>query len=154
MGSKRLFVLTLFLLCSTVVMAVPTTQEVEEALSCQCGCGLTVHSCNHLQCGFAVPAKQTIAELVSQGKGKEEITAAFVARYGEKVLSAPTISGFNLAAWITPFLAILVGGGLIGLVSLRWTRNRTQNEQEKPSSVLGTDQYRDRLKKELETFEN
>jgi cytochrome c-type biogenesis protein CcmH len=100
-----------------------------------------------------VPAKQTIAEQVSQGKGKEEITAAFVARYGEKVLSAPTTSGFNLAAWITPFLAILVGGGLIGLVSLRWTRNRVQNEQEKPSSVLGTDQYRDRLKKELETFD-
>ena len=90
---------------------------------------------------------------MSQGKGKEEIIAAFVARYGEKVLSAPTTSGFNLAAWIMPFLAILVGGGLIGLVSLRWTRNRAQNEYEKPSPVLGTDQYRDRLKKELETFD-
>jgi len=142
-----------FLLCSTAVMAVPTTQEIEEALSCQCGCGLTVHSCNHLQCGFAVPAKQTIAEQVSQGKGKEEITAAFVARYGEKVLSAPTTSGFNLAAWLTPFLAILLGGVLIGLVSLRWTRHRAQHEQEKPSPLLGTDQYRDRLKKELETFD-
>jgi len=134
--------------------AAPTTQEVEEALSCQCGCGLTVHSCNHLQCGFAVPAKQTIAEQVGQGKGKEEITAAFVARYGEKVLSAPTTSGFNLAAWITPFLAILVGGGLIGFVSLRWARHPRQNKQEKLSSVLGTDQYRDRLKKELESFES
>lgn len=143
-----------FLLCPTVVAAMPTTQEVEEALTCQCGCGLTVHSCNHLQCGFAVPAKQTIAELVSQGKGKEEITAAFVARYGEKVLSAPTTSGFNLAAWIAPFLVLLVGGGLIVLVSLRWTRSRPQNEQEKSSSPLGADQYRDRLRKELETFDS
>jgi|SRR5262245_60988600 len=134
--------------------AAPTTQEVEEALSCQCGCGLTVHSCNHLQCGFAVPAKQTIAEQVGQGKGKEEITAAFVARYGEKVLSAPTTSGFNLTAWITPFLAILVGGVLIGLISLRWSHRKLLDESDKPSALLETDQYRDRLKKELESFES
>ena len=152
MSAKSLFVLTLFLLCPAAVAAVPTTQEVEEALSCQCGCGLTVHNCNHLQCGFAVPAKQTITEQMSQGKGKEEITAAFVVRYGEKVLSAPTTSGFNLAAWITPFLAILVGGVLIGLVSLRWTRNRPQNEPGKPATPEAVDQYRDRLKKELDAF--
>jgi len=143
-----------FLLCPTVAAAMPTTQEVEEALTCQCGCGLTVHSCNHLQCGFAVPAKQTIAELVSQGKGKEEITAAFVARYGEKVLSAPTTSGFNLAAWIAPFLVILGGGGLIVLVSLRWSRRNAQNESPRPPVPSSANQYRDRLQKELDAFDD
>jgi cytochrome c-type biogenesis protein CcmH len=132
----------------------PTTQEVEEALTCQCGCGLTVHSCNHLQCGFAVPAKQTIAELVSQGKGKEEITAAFVARYGEKVLSAPTTSGFNLAAWIAPFLVVLVGGVLITFVSLRWSRRNAQNQSPRPPVPSSTNQYRDRLQKELDAFDD
>ncbi len=150
---NRLCLLTFLCFCSLAVAAVPTTQEVEEALSCQCGCGLTVHSCNHLQCGFAAPAKQTIAEQISQGKGKEEITAAFVVRYGEKVLSAPTTSGFNLVAWITPFLAILVGGGLIGLVSLRWSRRSLQNESEGPPAPSSADQYRDRLKKELDAFD-
>lgn len=134
------------------VLAV-TTQEVEEALTCQCGCGLTVHSCNHLQCGFAVPAKQTILDLVSQGKTKEEITASFAARYGEKVLSAPTTSGFNLAAWITPFLVIAVGGVLIGVISLRWTRQRRHQEGDSPRAATAPDQYRERLKKELESFE-
>jgi cytochrome c-type biogenesis protein CcmH len=100
-----------------------------------------------------VPAKQTIVEQVSQGKGKEEIVAAFVARYGEKVLSAPTTSGFNLAAWITPFLVVLVGGGLIGFVSLRWSRRNLQNESLRSSAPAATDQYRERLKKELETFD-
>ncbi len=154
MSSKSLLVLTLFLLCSTVMAAAPTTQEVEEALSCQCGCGLTVHSCNHLQCGFAVPAKQTIAEQVSQGKGKEAITAVFVARYGEKVLSAPPTSGFNLAAWITPFLAVLVGGVLIGFVSLRWSRRSLQNESGRSPAPASPEQYRDRLKKELDAFDD
>jgi cytochrome c-type biogenesis protein CcmH len=148
-----LILLTFFLLSATATASVPTTQEVEEGLTCQCGCGLTVHSCNHLQCGFAVPAKQTIAELVSRGKGKEEITATFVARYGEKVLSAPTTSGFNLAAWITPFLAVLIGGALVGFISLRWTRRRPQRELENLSTLSVADQYRERLKKELDTFD-
>jgi cytochrome c-type biogenesis protein CcmH len=142
-----------FFFGSAAVALTPTTQEVEEALTCQCGCGLTVHSCNHLQCGFAVPAKQTIAEQVSQGKGKEEIVTAFVTRYGEKVLSAPTTSGFNLAAWITPFLAVVVGGGLIGFASLRWSRRRPVDEADKPAALREADQYRERLKKELDNFE-
>ncbi len=130
-----------------------TNQEVEEALTCQCGCGLTVHSCNHLQCGFAVPAKKTIAELIGQGQGKEAITASFVSRYGEKVLSAPTTTGFNLAAWITPFAALLAGGVLIGFISLRWARRKQpESAEHQPTSSI-TDPYRERLKKELESFE-
>ena len=39
-----------------------TQQEVEEALTCQCGCGLTVHACNHLQCPSGEPMKKEIAE--------------------------------------------------------------------------------------------
>jgi cytochrome c-type biogenesis protein CcmH len=130
-----------------------TTQEVEEALTCQCGCGLTVHSCNHLQCGFAVPAKKTIAELIAQGQGTEEITASFVSRYGEKVLSAPTTKGFNLAAWITPFAVLLAGGALVTLVSLRWARRSRSEEAEPLPDSPVTDAYRDRLKKELDSFE-
>jgi cytochrome c-type biogenesis protein CcmH len=137
-----------------------TNQEVEEALTCQCGCGLTVHSCNHLQCGFAIPAKKTIAERVAQGQGKEEITAYFVSGdgsfsgYGEKVLSAPTTSGFNLAAWITPFLAIIVGGALIGFISLRWARRQPQPLGDSSPTLGTSEHYRERLKKELESFES
>jgi cytochrome c-type biogenesis protein CcmH len=152
--NSGLRLLVVFLLCSTAVASVPTTQEIEEALTCQCGCGLTVHSCNHLQCGFAVPAKQEIAQQVSQGKGREEIVATFLARYGEKVLSAPTTSGFNLAAWIIPFLAVIVGGVLIGIVSLRWARRRPQKEPRQPTTLEEANQYRDRLKEELDTFDS
>ena len=143
----------------TNVLAV-TTQEVEEALTCQCGCGLTVHSCNHLQCGFAIPAKKTISEFVAQGKGKEEITTYFVAGdgefsgYGEKVLSAPTTSGFNLTAWITPFLAIIVGGVLIGVISVRWARRQPPTSGSEPQGTLVTNQQRERLKKELDSFDS
>jgi uncharacterized membrane-anchored protein YhcB (DUF1043 family) len=58
-----------------------------------------------------------------------------------------------LAAWITPFLAIAVGGALIGVISLRWTRQRRQQESDSQQTAAAPDQYRERLKKELESFE-
>jgi cytochrome c-type biogenesis protein CcmH len=122
-------------------------------LTCQCGCGLTVHSCNHLQCGFAIPAKQEVAQQLSEGKKRDEILSSFVARYGEKVLSAPTTSGFNLAAWITPFLAVLIGAVLVGIVSFRWARNRPQTAPDTSPLSAEANQYQARLKKELDTFD-
>ena len=142
--------------------APPTNQEMEAALTCQCSCGLTVHSCNHLQCGFAIPAKEQIAEQLAQGASREAILASFVTRYGEKVLSAPTASGFNLAAWVTPFLVILIGAVSIGVIARRWAKRPSISDARRtdgpPSvhperSVSEVEGYQERLKKELETFE-
>ena len=142
--------------------APPTNQEMEAALTCQCSCGLTVHSCNHLQCGFAIPAKEQIAEQLAQGASREAILASFVTRYGEKVLSAPTASGFNLAAWVTPFLVILIGAVSIGLIVRRWAKRPSTSGARRtdgPPSVhpersgSEVEGYQERLKKELETFE-
>jgi len=129
-----------------------TSQEIEESLTCQCSCGLTVHSCNHLQCSFAVPRKQEIATALAEGKEKEEIITSYVAQFGEKVLSSPTTTGFNLAAWITPFLALILGGVVVSLISLRWSRQRALKESQPPVVTEITDEYRERLKKELEQF--
>ncbi len=148
----RFFFFFLFFPFFGLVQAAPavTIQEVEEALTCQCGCGLTVHSCNHLQCGFAVPAKQEIARLVQEGKGKPEILSQFIARYGEKILSAPTASGFNLLAWTVPFLVVLAGGGLLGWVARRW-RKRTLPGGK--ASAEGLEAYREKLREELEALD-
>ena len=151
---RRWFLLCLYLCLLAPAYAAPIviTQEVEEALTCQCGCGLTVHSCNHLQCGFGIPAKQEIARLVSEGKSKPEVLRQFTAKYGEKILSAPTTSGFNLVAWIMPFLAVLVGGVLIGLVIARWSR-KTASGPAEVSTPDVSETYRAQLKKELEAFD-
>src|ERR1035437_6662936 len=44
-------------------------------------------------------------------------------KYGEKVLSAPTAEGFNLLAWTMPFIALVLGGGLMVLLVGRWRSN-------------------------------
>jgi len=98
-----------------------TTKEIEEALTCQCGCGLTVHSCNHLNCGSAIPLKREVLELVNARLERPEILARFREKYGEKILAAPVAEGFNLTAWVLPFLAVGAGAVALLFTVRRWT---------------------------------
>lgn len=115
--------------------AQPTQQDVEESLTCQCGCGLTVHSCNHLQCPSAIPLRQEIREQMALGLGKNEILAHFQEKYGEKILSAPTTTGFNLAAWVMPFALLLLGTAFVAVTLRRWQRRGAQSRSEEPAPV-------------------
>src|SRR5260221_10628934 len=105
-----------------VVVAAPGVgrQEISEGLTCQCGCGLTVANCNHPNCSFSVPMRERIDTMIAHGKGRAKIISYFRKQYGEKILSAPTTQGFNLLAWTMPFVALLVGGGLVVLMVGRW----------------------------------
>ncbi|MFQ5911748.1 MAG: cytochrome c-type biogenesis protein CcmH [Nitrospinota bacterium] len=105
-----------------------TLEEVARDLICLCGCGKVLSVCEME--GWAVPAKRLIEEQIAQGKDKAAILAYFVEQYGEKVLAAPTKRGFNLLAWILPFLAILVGGVGIFAVLRRWKRSFPREEAE------------------------
>jgi len=134
-----------------LVAAPPTQQEIEEALTCQCGCGLTVHACNHLQCPSGEPMKREIAERLARGESKEAILAAFRARYGEKVLSAPTFRGFNWFAWATPFAAVAAAALALGVVLGRRTRARPGGEAPPPAAADPA--LRARLARELEELE-
>ena len=99
-----------------------TQTDLEEGLTCQCGCGLTVHACNHLQCPSGIPLKQEIASQLALGKTREEILSYFSGKYGEKVLSAPTTTGFNLVAWVMPFAVVLIAAMMIVVFTRRWRR--------------------------------
>jgi cytochrome c-type biogenesis protein CcmH/NrfF len=131
----------------------PTQQEIEEALTCQCGCGLTVHSCNHLNCPSGEPMKREIAERLGRGESKDQVLAAFTARYGEKVLSAPTFRGFNRLAWVTPFGALLIAAAVLVAVIRR--RVRTTEAAAGPvAAVAGGDPaLRARLARELDDLD-
>jgi cytochrome c-type biogenesis protein CcmH/NrfF len=97
-----------------------TNEQVSQSLTCQCGCGLTVANCNMPTCSFSVPTRIEIDRMIGNGMGRAQIIAYYRHKYGEKVLSAPTIEGFNLLAWTMPFIALVVGGGLIVLAFGRW----------------------------------
>lgn len=104
-------------------MTGPASQsEIEESLTCQCGCGLTVHSCNHLQCPSGIPLKAEIASQLAIGKTRPEVLAYFSGKYGEKILSSPTTTGFNVVAWVMPFAVVVVAAVIIIVLARRWRR--------------------------------
>jgi cytochrome c-type biogenesis protein CcmH len=158
--SWRLVVAGLFcctLLIPFTVSATPASfQDVEESLTCQCGCGLTVHSCNHLQCGSAIPLREEIRAQMKEGKDKEAILAYFSVKYGEKILSSPTTSGFNLVAWVTPFVLLGVGGVFVGVTVIRWTgRGRAAPVSTvPPPPPAAATPYEQILEKELKEFDS
>ncbi len=133
-----------------------TVSDVGKELACLCGCGLTIESCTHGNCGFAEPAKLEIKQMIGQGRTKGEIIQAFVSRYGERVLAAPTKKGFNLSAWVMPFLAIMAGGVLIYFLVHAWVRRREETlamERHRMARVEIDPKYQERLEKELRSFD-
>lgn len=131
-------------------------QEIEESLTCQCGCGLTVHSCNHLQCPSAIPLREEIRAQLAHGGDRRAILAYFAEKYGEKILSSPTTRGFNLTAWVTPFLAMALGGALVTLTLVRWRRaaRPLPAPSAPPSGTPQHDAYERILTRELDRFES
>jgi len=129
-----------------------TQSQIEEALTCQCGCGLTVHSCNHVQCPSGIPLKAEIAEQLTTGKTQAEVLTYFSTKYGEKILSAPTTTGFNLVAWVTPFLVVFVAAVLIVLASRRWRRTLAASAPP-PAPIAIDEARRARLNAELDRFD-
>ncbi len=155
-GALASLLLSVAGLLGTVARAeAPTQNEVETALTCQCGCGLTVHSCNHVNCGSALPLKKEIGEQIAAGRSLSDILSHFENKYGEVILSAPTTRGFNLAAWVMPFVVLAVGGLMVVVVLRRW-RSGEPGEPPPVSAVpssaeSGADrELRARLERELQ----
>lgn len=133
--------------------ATTIAQDIEESLTCQCGCGLTVANCNHPNCEFSVPARHKIEAMLGRGMGRAEIIAYFRKQYGEKILSAPTTEGFNLLAWTMPFIALLCGAVLVMVVMGRWRSAppppNTPPSDGPPDDAGGSSAMRERLEREL-----
>ena len=130
----------------------PVFDELSDKFMCLCGCGSTVKTCPHEDCGFAIPLKKELIEKIQKGETREQIINYFVGKHGQQILSAPPKKGFNLTAWITPFAAIIVVGLLMKKIIDKWTtRQKTEDRSQKTEGV--EDKYKKMLKKELEEFE-
>lgn len=115
-------------------------------LACLCGtCTNTVADCPMLECHFAKPARLRIAALQAEGKSDREIVAIFVAEHGKQVLAAPPKEGFNLLAWVMPFVGLAAGLALIWYVIKRLRKPAATSAG--PEEALA--RYRDEIEKDL-----
>ncbi len=130
-----------------------TVSDISDQLICQCGCTLTLNSCNHAECMVRDTMTTLIEQKLAQGQSEEQIIKFFVAQYGEQVLASPPKRGFNLVAWVLPFVAILGGGGVIYIALKKWVRQgKIDQTKAMAEDEEGDEEYRHQLEKELEEF--
>jgi len=128
--------------------AATTLSDIKTSLICTCECNMTVAACEGtMTCGTSAKLTSEAKELMKKGLSKAEILDVFVSRYGEQILSAPTKKGFNLIAWILPFITLgAVGLGIIALLR-RWTKRsgRVSGKPEGDKPAAGDTKYEKQL---------
>jgi len=164
---KKIMRLFFLLLLPGLVIAqteLPSTQralqtEIQNALACYCGCGMTIQGClGGMICSESKTISKEVAAHLQNGKGKPEVLQAMVAQYGERILAAPTKEGFNLTAWILPFVALVVGGFIVAKVIAGWKKQTPVSMPGSPVVAAKkenepSDPYQDRFERELREFE-
>jgi cytochrome c-type biogenesis protein CcmH/NrfF len=94
--------------------------KIGHQLICTCGCNQILLECNHVGCPTSGGMRDEISAGIARGDSNDLVLQNFVQKYGPIVLAAPTVSGFNRVAWITPFAVFVVGIGLVMLVVRSW----------------------------------
>lgn len=119
-------------------------------IACYCGCGMTVQGClGGMICSESRELSNQVITLVSAGKSREQVLQAMVDKYGERILSAPTKKGFNLAVWVLPFVALLGGVVLIVWMVSRWQRRSPAPAAASTPAASAPDEYGDRFEQEF-----
>ncbi|MGE5636691.1 MAG: cytochrome c-type biogenesis protein CcmH [Nocardioidaceae bacterium] len=99
--------------------------DVEDEVMCPvCGTSLQLAT----EAPQAQRERAFIQRLVDDCRSKDEVKDALVAEFGDEVLALPEDEGFDLAAYIVPALALLLGATAVGAAALRWRRRRTAPE--------------------------
>ena len=96
--------------------------DLGHRLMCVCGCNQILLECNHVGCNYSDHMRQELMAAIEHGDNDDLVLQAFIQKYGTTVLSAPTHQGFNRVAWIVPYLALVLGVGVVVMVVNAWGR--------------------------------
>jgi cytochrome c-type biogenesis protein CcmH len=125
-----------------------TLADVEDEVMCPV-CGVPL--------GLATEAPQAqrerafIQREVESCKSKEQIKAALVAQFGDRVLALPPEKGFNLAAYLVPALILLAGIAAVGTIALKRQRGPAAASAGATPALTGDDAAR--LEADLERYD-
>lgn len=122
---------------------------LEHKIHCQCGCTLDVFTCRttDFSCQVSPPMHHDVMALVAGGYSAQEIINAFVSVYGERVLMEPGKRGFDLTAWVMPFVALGGGTALVIALIRRWRQPAAEPESVRTLPMNATADELSRLDK-------
>jgi len=146
------------LLCAAVIALLgagdPATRfsEIGHQMMCICGCNQILLECNHVGCPSSDGMRNELMAAVSRGDSDSLVEQGFVQKYGPTVLAAPTTKGFDRAAYILPFAALVLGFGLVVMIVRSW-KNRPAPaiaDGLRPVRSAELEQFRDQAGKETD----
>lgn len=120
-------------------------------LMCRCGCNQILLECNHVGCSYSEKMRQELMAALQGPDSDDLILQRFVQEYGGVVLAAPTATGFNRVAWITPFAVLGVGILAVVYVVRRWKSGPPPPPPTAPPGTTAEEEaFRERARKETE----
>jgi cytochrome c-type biogenesis protein CcmH len=155
-GFCRLVLLVALLLPSNLLSQAmtPEVHRIGDRLACQCGsCNNQVSTCPMLNCHSATPLREEIAGMIKQGMNPEQIVEAFVAKYGKVILAAPPTEGFDLMAWVLPFIMLLFGFIVVYWLIKTWLNRRPLLASSAGGRGAIPESYQDRIDRELKDLD-
>jgi cytochrome c-type biogenesis protein CcmH len=146
------------LLCAAIFALLgagdPATRftELGHQLMCVCGCNQILLECNHIGCPDSDGMRNELMASLTRGDNDSLVEQGFVQKYGPTVLAAPTNAGFDRAAWIMPFAALIFGFGLVVLVIRSWKNRPAPAIAHGLRPVRGAEleQFRDQARNETD----
>jgi cytochrome c-type biogenesis protein CcmH len=149
---RALFVL---LTCVIILLGAGGSTRVDKLghrMMCPCGCNQILLECNHVGCPYSDRMRGELVAAVDNGKSDSDVLQFFVEKYGTMVLAAPTKTGFDRMAWLMPYLALMLGVGIVVLAVRSWKiRLAVAPPPSSPTvSSAELDQFRAQARKETE----
>jgi len=149
------------LLTGSVPLQNPRVRSIGELLSCQCGCGASLSSCNMQNCHSAGPLREHLLQMVEAGIGDDQILATFEKEYGKIILRKPPAEGFYLLGWVMPFIGLGGGLALVWFMLQRYMAKRPTTAAAGASAGAGVEpdspeltRYRERIEKDLSDMDS
>ena len=126
--------------------------RIGHQLMCVCGCNQVLLECNHVGCSYSTRMRDELTAAVTRGDGDNNVLQWFIQAYGTTVLTVPTDHGFNRVAWIMPYLALVLGIGLVVFIVALWKKRPLIVHASVPTAVKGVelDHFRDQARRETQ----
>ena len=102
-------------------------------LMCMCGCNQILLECNHVGCAYSERMRNELTAGLERGDSDSLVLQSFVQKYGNTVLAAPTSTGFNVVAWITPFLVFALATAMAVWLVRMWRARPVAQPVAKPN---------------------
>lgn len=80
--------------------------------------------------------RKEIRQMQEAGKSDQEIVTHYVTQYGNRILSQPPASGFNLTAYLLPVGFLLLGGWATRSLLKHWQKARVEAPQPKEQTPI------------------